>query len=220
MPKAVRQTSDAVVLDQLRRAIVLGWFEPGQKLVQTDLAEELGVSTTPVREALRTLANEGLVTIDAYRGAEVHAPSHKELRDVYELRLMLEPLAIEKAVRLASPAEIEFAEGLSDRMIAEDDPIAWLEINRDFHNYLVSLSGNKSLVSVLGTLRDQATGHIAWALRMQPSLTGGANSDHVELLDAVSNGDVGAAKATTIEHLRRTMRTILADPFPPDSSSI
>src|SRR5215469_2168491 len=86
------------VLDAIKHAILSGELKPGQSLVETDLAQVLGVSKTPVREALKTLAGAGLVTMHPYKGAVVRAVDDEMARYVYDLRLLLEPEALGRAV--------------------------------------------------------------------------------------------------------------------------
>jgi DNA-binding transcriptional regulator YhcF (GntR family) len=91
----------AAVLDAIKRAILAGELRPGQGLVEADLARRLGVSKTPVREALKTLAGAGLVTMSPYRGATVRAIDADTGRAIYDMRLLLEPEAVRRAVRRA-----------------------------------------------------------------------------------------------------------------------
>src|SRR5580704_15417594 len=86
------------VLEAIKHAILAGELMPGQALVETDLAEVLGVSKTPVREALKTLAGAGLVTINQYKGAAVRVVDDEQARHVYDARLLLEPEALARAV--------------------------------------------------------------------------------------------------------------------------
>src|SRR6059058_5442414 len=88
------------VLDAIKHAILAGELKPGQALVETDLAEVLGVSKTPVREALKTLAGAGLVSMNPYKGAAVRVVDDEQARHVYDARLLLEPEALARAVRL------------------------------------------------------------------------------------------------------------------------
>ncbi len=94
----------AAVLDAISRAILTGELPPGRSLVEADLATALGVSKTPVREALKTLAGAGLVTMSPYRGATVRAIDDATARSIYDMRLLLEPEAVRRAVARPGPA--------------------------------------------------------------------------------------------------------------------
>ena len=94
---AVKSAVD-VISESLRRAIILDQLPGGTRLVQADVAKRMGVSVTPVREALRGLASEGLIDFDRYQGAIVHRPTEEEFREIDEMRCALEPIAVERAV--------------------------------------------------------------------------------------------------------------------------
>ena len=98
MPGAIPSRSEAV-LSAIRHAILAGELRPGQSLVEAELAQRLGVSKTPVREALKTLAGAGLVTMSAYRGATVRSIDETAAAAIYDLRLLVEPEAVRRAVR-------------------------------------------------------------------------------------------------------------------------
>src|SRR5215211_2717340 len=91
------RTAQERVVETLRHAILGGVLEPGTPLILSELSERLGVSRTPIREAMRELAAEDLVDFDSYRSAVVHTPTLEEAREIYELRLALDPIAVRKA---------------------------------------------------------------------------------------------------------------------------
>src|ERR1700761_4610239 len=141
------------VLEAIKHAILTGELRPGQALVETDLAEVLGVSKTPVREALKTLAGAGLVTMSPYRGATVRVIDGEQAYAIYDLRLMLEPEAVRRAAGRggswdAAGAALEGAE-------ASPDEAQRSLANREFHRALYLNCGNPLLVGVLDDLRDQ-----------------------------------------------------------------
>jgi DNA-binding GntR family transcriptional regulator len=96
-----------IAYESIRQAIVEGRFAPGQRLIEQRIAEEFGLSRTPVREGLRRLEAEGLVRSERNRGAVVRSVSEEDIRDLYELRAHLESLAAERAAQRATPAELE-----------------------------------------------------------------------------------------------------------------
>src|SRR4051794_5648296 len=105
----------------LRADILEGRFEPGTKLVQTELATRLGLSTTPIREALQDLAREGLVLLDPHRGAFVRALSLDEVREIYELRMLLEPMLLRRSAGLLDTEALDAADDLRAQMAAETE---------------------------------------------------------------------------------------------------
>jgi len=159
-------------------------LEPGTRLGQNELAAQLSLSTTPVREALRRLAAEGLVRIDAHRGAIVRGLDLDELDEIYELRLLLEPLAIRKATERMTEAEFAEAEALLVRMDEIDDPGGWAETNREFHAVFARAARSPSLTRILGSLRDSAAPYVQMSIARSTEFAAAANNEHRQLLEA------------------------------------
>src|SRR6476469_6708530 len=141
------------VLDAIKHAILSGELRPGQALVETDLAEVLGVSKTPVREALKTLAGAGLVTMSPYKGAAVRVVDNHLARHVYDARLLIEPEALARSVRAAHGWDL--AHHALVRADEAADQAGRSLANRDFHRELYAGCGNPLLVRMLDDLRDQ-----------------------------------------------------------------
>lgn len=205
---ALRSTTQDAVAVSLRRAIVSGELPGGTPLVLSELAEQLGVSTTPVREAIRRLATEGLVDIVSYRSSVVHLPSADEIAEVYQLRMLLEPLAISRSVVQISPAELDAADELRRQMEATTDVGEWVVMNHDFHGILVDGAHSPILASLLATLRDAASLIVGLSIRTQPAQLTDGNADHAELIEAFRRGDVDRAVEVTREHLESTLSTM------------
>lgn len=205
---ALRSTTQDAVAVSLRRAIVSGELPGGTPLVLSELAEQLGVSTTPVREAIRRLATEGLVDIVSYRSSVVHLASADEIVEVYQLRMLLEPLAIARSVVQISPAELDAADELRRQMEATTDVGEWVVMNHDFHGILVDGAHSPILASLLATLRDAASLIVGLSIRTQPAQLTDGNADHAELIDAFRRGDVDRAVEVTREHLQSTLSTM------------
>jgi DNA-binding GntR family transcriptional regulator len=154
------------VLEAIKHAILTGELRPGQALVETDLAEVLGVSKTPVREALKTLAGAGLVTMNPYKGAAVRVVDDELARHVYDARLLLEPEALARAVTRghdwrpadAALTRADHALDQAERSLA----------NRDFHRELYAGCGNPLLIKMLDDLRDQTALVSVAAWRHEP----------------------------------------------------
>ena len=186
------------VLEFIKHAILTGDFKPGQSLVEAELAEQLGVSKTPVREALKTLAGTGLVVMLPYKGATVREVDLALARAVYDLRLLREPVAAGRAT-LSGPAlqEARAALDASDRaQDAADRSLA----NRAFHRALYAGCGNPLLVKSLDELRDQTAlvSSAAWARR--PSWEQEAG-EHREILAAAEAGDSEQVRALMRGHI-------------------
>lgn len=218
-PGAHPRTAQQLAFETVRRAILRGQLAPGTRLTQGDLAASLSLSTTPVREALRRLASEGLVRIDTHRGAIVRGVDKDELREIYEIRLLLEPLAIRKAVLRITDEELDRAERLWMSMNDRSDLRNWVEANRAFHAVFAEASGSQTLIRVTGTLRDSAANYIHWLSVADADLPVRANEEHRRLLDACRARDAEAAAQVEEAHLTSTFEAMLRSLPEPDSSS-
>ncbi len=207
---AVPSRTEAV-LAAIRHAILAGEMKPGQSLVEAELAQRLGVSKTPVREALKTLAGSGLVTMSPYRGAAVRLIDPATAAALYDLRLLLEPEAVRRAVAsgaglaaaTAALARADAAAGDAERSLA----------NREFHRALYAGCGNPLLVQTLDGLRDQTALVSAAAWRQeeqQPAAPDGGRpvqgwqreaAEHRAILAAAGQGDAGLAGRLLREHI-------------------
>ena len=147
-----------VVFNTLRQAILKGELKPGERLLEIALAERLGVSRTPVREAMRKLEQEGLVVMIPRRGAQVASITEKDLNDVLEVRIALENVAIEKACKLITEEELGrlwVAAKEFEKTKAEGNLVRLAEADVAFHEIIYQASDNKRLNQVLNNLREQ-----------------------------------------------------------------
>ncbi|TWH16067.1 DNA-binding GntR family transcriptional regulator [Rhodococcus rhodochrous J45] len=150
MSKAVSKATDL-----LREQILAERWQQGEKLGEAELAQILGVSRTPVREALTRLAGEGLVTLAPNRGARVATWSSQQVDEIFDLRLLLEPAACAAAITQLSKSEIDELEALArdmQRMGApgtDRDFVKMAELNRQFHSKLIQASGSTQLLTTL-----------------------------------------------------------------------
>lgn len=195
----VPTTTHKYVLDVLRNSILRGDLEGGTRLIQADIASSLGVSTTPVREALRDLVAEGLILFDAHRGAVVHELSTDELREIYLIRDTLEPLAA--AHVKVTPELVEELQQLNDRMRETPDMQLWMELNRAFHMKIYESTGLSRLANTIGELHDASMRYILASLRIDPKVRHDGDDDHERILAALQRGDVEQAKSATKEHV-------------------
>lgn len=202
------RTAHEFVRRTLRAAVVDGTLPAGARLVQADLAQQLGVSTTPVREALRDLATEGLIMLDPHRGALVRTLDIDELREIYDLRLALEPMMVRRVISTMTPERLDRAAALQRRMEEPCEPTTWSDLNRDFHAVLSEPDDSSRLASILAGLRDSAAPYVARSLVSRPEQVPEANAEHAELLDLYRGGDVARAVELTLSHLRATVRAI------------
>ncbi|AYY12297.1 GntR family transcriptional regulator [Actinobacteria bacterium YIM 96077] len=203
-----RRTAHEFVRDTLRRAVLRGTLAGGTRLVQSEIASELGVSTTPVREALRDLATEGLVDLDAHRGATVHQLELGEVREIYSLRQLLEPEAMRKAAGTLDEKVWERADDVRRHMDGETDNGLWADLNREFHGILVAGLAMPRLCSILHNLQDGAAPYVGLVLQNTVELRSQANREHAALMDALRSRDGERAAAITVDHLAHTVEAL------------
>ena len=192
--------------DAIKEAILSGEFGPGETLVEAEVGALLGVSKTPVREALRILAGSGLVTMSTYKGASVRVMDAESAYAVYDLRALLEPEAVRRAVERGADfgdarqvlAAVETGADAADRAKAS-------LTNRLFHRALYAGCGNPLLVDVLDGLRDQAALITVTGWGFSPTWQGEA-AEHRAILAAAENGNARQA-----EHLLRSHITDFLD---------
>ena len=209
LPKAPSRSD--LVAASLREAILDGRLEPGEVLVERKIAELLGVSKTPVREALIALASSGLVTMSVARGAVVRQLSVTDVREIYEMRLLLEPWAVARTAQLQPDDRIPAARAAlaeAGQLLDSADQERLSQANRRFHRGLYSGCGNRHVVAELDELQDlTALGTVSVLWRHYP--TWGAEYDeHLQILEAVEAGDPEAAHARVREHIEKNLHKL------------
>lgn len=209
-PKLQSQTQRAV--SELRDLIVSNRLPPGSNHLETELAETLGMSRTPVREAMLLLAAQGLVEVRPRRGMRVLPLSAKDMAEIYDILIELEGLAAERAAeRNLSAKELAALENALTEMEAaleNDDRVRWAEHDQQFHDMLVSLSGNRRLVESVTSFNDQVRRARLLTLRLRPSPTK-SNRDHRALFDAIRAGDAAYARAIHTAHRTAAKKLII-----------
>src|SRR6185369_10456253 len=192
-----------MVLDALRERILRGDFPDGEPLRQDALADELGVSRIPIREALRQLEAEGLVTFSPHRGAVVSTLSLDEIDEVFALRADIETALLRRAVPALDAAQIARAAEVLERYgktLRDGDVAAWGEMNWTFHATLYAAAHRPVTLGIAQRLHQQADRY----LRMQLTLTHGerrADDEHRAILSAARKRDARRACLLLREHI-------------------
>lgn len=199
-------TKAAYVYEELRRRILAGELTQGQTITQEQLAAELGVSTTPLREALRRLDAEGLVTLDAHRDARVTQLDAEEARSLFEIREKLDPLAAKLAATRRTDADIATIESaLKDlEPLSASTGFEALLVHRAFHRSVYTASHNPLLMSLLEGLWDKADRYRQIGLRSEPDSADDrerVRREHIAIAEAVIAGDARAAEQTMKKHV-------------------
>jgi DNA-binding GntR family transcriptional regulator len=200
-------TVGEAVAGRLRWDIVNGSIPLGSRLRQQQLALRYGVSTTPVREALRSLQAEGFVHLDAHRGAVVYDPTPRDVSETYELRVVLETLAAEKAVRQLTDEDCDEMQRLLHRLERSRDLESFLTLNRRFHMLLYERSRQRKLCEVIERLRDSCVAYVAFEFKSLGDTRRVA--EHRAILDACRARDVEAVRTAVSAHLQGTVDRIL-----------
>lgn len=195
-------------LEFLRQAIVAGEIQAGELYSATALAKRLGVSASPVREAMLTLVNEGTMEAVRNRGFRLVPMSEHDLDEVFEMRRLLEIPVVAKLAAQNLSAEMPGLRQQAEIILraAEDGDVnRFLAADRDFHLAILTLNGNSRLVNQVALLRDQTRLYGVPDLAKRGLLADSA-TEHFALLDALGTGDAEAAGAVMAQHLEHIKR--------------
>ena len=204
-----RVSAPNTVREGLRRAILAGEFAPGSQLRQDELAERFGTSRIPVREALRQLEAEGLVSILPNRGATVSTLSLEDVLELMEIRIALECRALRLAIPNMIDTDFESAIEILRTYDAEPNPECWGEMNWAFHETLYAPCGRHKLLAMI----EANYGHVGRFTRVWVSLAAGKERpqrEHYALVDACRTGGVDRAERLLGEHIAQTQKSIMA----------
>jgi len=200
-----------IVLEALKDAIVNGKLKPGERLMEQQVAEELCVSRTPVREAIRKLEIEGFIIIVPRKGAYVSDVSLKDIAQVFEVRAAMEALAAGLAAQRISDEQL----GVLEKKLAEVESVAEsldldsiIQFDTDFHEIIYNASKNDRLVQILHNLREQIQRYRTTSLA-SPGRLKDTIKEHRELLEAISTRDVTLAQRVAKEHIENAEGTIV-----------
>jgi DNA-binding GntR family transcriptional regulator len=203
-PMRVMTKGDAAY-EEIRARVLRGELEPGTSLDQERLATELGISTTPLREALRRLEAEGWLTASAHRDVRVGLLSVQELNELYEIRFELDPLA---AVLAADRLTREGIEELRTLAALPDDPsaIGQLDANRILHRRIYAASGNTVLTETLDRLWDRCDRYRHLLIRDDPTVRTDSSAEHVAIIEALATRRRRLIKTLMRHHLEDSLR--------------
>lgn len=199
-----------VVFNTLRQSILKGTLKPGQRLMEIHLAKQLGVSRTPVREAIRKLELEGLVVTLPRKGAEVAQITEKDLKDVVEVRCALETLAVELACRRITTAQIvQLKETVKEfeHVMKNGDVTVLAEIDEKFHDIIFAATENQRLMQMINNLREQMYRYRLEHLKdvKEHELL---IKEHELIISALQKKDIQKAKETMIHHINKQIGSV------------
>ncbi len=200
-----------IVYEELKRQIMIGEIPPGTRMMEVELAEDMGVSRTPIREAIRKLEKEGLVSIEPRRGAYASDISIKDMVDVLEVREFLEGMAAGLAAKKINDEEIETLKkatatykkavenGNTEEIIKEDEL---------FHKLIVDCSGNKTLIQMINQVQELAL-RFRYIYYEDFSRYRNMPYEHQEILDAILSGDSEKARSIADAHVLRLKEFVI-----------
>lgn len=201
-------TKNEYAYEVLRERIINNEIKPDEPLIIHNLAKELGVSETPVREAIQQLSAEGLVVIIPHNGIKVAIPSLKELKQILEIRLALEVLALRLSINNFSKEKVDELEELQKDLEKNTDVKQYSKLDRLFHNFIYQQCGNDKLIELINDLwgKSDRTGTI---FRLFPSQVGVSLEEHKELVILIKNGKEAESVEVLERHRLRTFGRLI-----------
>jgi len=197
------------IFEVLHRQIIAGKYSPGEWLRQEDIASQMGVSMTPVREALDLLAASGLAERVPYRGVRVLQLSTQEIIESYGLRIMLEPVAAKEAAPRITPRQVEALNEIVEQMrshVTLNDMSRARQLSREFHMFIVAASGNTLLNKLYNLVANTFPDWMLYeAMFRHPELLENSlareQAEHAAIVSALACGDPEKAAQKTLEHI-------------------
>jgi DNA-binding GntR family transcriptional regulator len=209
---AMRQalTKNAYAYEEVRQRIMVGTLEPGQPLAQSQLAAELGVSLTPMREALRRLDAEGLVYIDAHKNARVATLSAAEAKHLFEVRERMDPMAAALAAERRTDSDIVRLKEAAARLkpLADESDLDALTAHREFHRAIYTASHNELLINLLEGLWDKADRYRQVGLKTRKDSAADrrrVDREHASIVKAVIAGNAAEAERQMLQHVQGSL---------------
>ena len=200
-----------IAYEVLKKAIITGEIPAGERIVETDYADRLHISRTPLREALRKLERDGLVEYVMRRGVVVRAFTIEDVREIYTIRNALEMLTLPSIIENATPEDIQaLREKLAemDRLQEKDDVEGLSPLAREFHWMLTSISQQKRILRVIESQDEYIRRFSAMAIR-QENRRSAAHQEHHRLVDYVEAKDLDRFTELTKKHIERSMENCL-----------
>ncbi|MBE3599575.1 MAG: GntR family transcriptional regulator [Limnochordaceae bacterium] len=200
-----------LVFEALREAIISGALPPGERLMEVQLADELGVSRTPVREAIRKLEHDGFVVMIPRKGAYVADISLKDVAEIFDVRKALEALAAQLAAERASDEDLERTERVLveyDACINQGDITRLIEVDTRFHEAIYQMAGNSRLKQMLSLLSEQVMRYRTMTLSHGPRMRR-ALEEHRRIVEAIAARDGEKASRLARDHIESAENALM-----------
>ncbi|MGN0711253.1 MAG: GntR family transcriptional regulator [Anaerovoracaceae bacterium] len=201
-----------IVYEELKLQILTGKIEPGTRMMEVELAEDMGVSRTPIREAIRKLEKEGLVVIEPRKGAYASQISTEDMVDILEVRQTMEGMAAEIAAKNVNPdqlKQIEETEELYSRAIKTGNTADMIYYDAKFHKMIVEASNNKILLQLIEPLQEMAL-RFRYLYYDDSKRAAKMPNEHQHIIEAIASGDSDKAKKAADNHIRNLKEAVVA----------
>lgn len=206
--RLVRKTAVELAADAIRDRILSGELPPGAALRQEALAEKLGVSRIPLREAIRQLSNEGLVDLQPHRGAFVSTLSKAEVQEFFDLRFKLEPWLLREAVPHMQPAELDRAEAIVASM-DRAQAAQWGVLNWSLHEMLYTAARRPATLAIVRSLHERCERYLRFQVMNAP-VRRQAHAEHMEIIGLCRRGNARKAEAALAAHIEAAAAQVQA----------
>jgi len=199
----------------LKRRIIKGDLKPGEKLLESKIPEQLGVSRTPVREALRELAAEGFIEITPNQGIIVNTITFDEIWDLLQIRGVLDGLAAHTAAKKINPEKTEKFNKVIDQMknytaintVSKESILNFTRLDIEFHDLILNICGNKWLIQIYSNLKNHIERFRIRSFSIPGTFSKSLN-EHCKILDAIKNGDSELAEKLSKIHMEKAYENI------------
>ena len=206
-------TSADYVYDELLHRILTRQIRPGERLAEVDVAVSMGVSRTPVREALRRLASQGLLEIAPNIGARLVSPTRKDVEDAFMVRSTLESMAVKLAIENINATDLDELEGAikrEERALQKGDLEEYLEVNEDFHRIIAQLSGNRVLEDFIKNCIARISIYTVFCKSSIDEVARISLAEHKKIFDSIKEKDTVRAERAMKEHIINTLNSLLS----------
>ena len=199
-----------LVYEEIKKQILTGVIEPGARIMEVETSEDLGVSRTPVRDAIKRLEREGLVVIEPRKGTYASKLTDNELIEILDVREHLEGLAVLYAAKKMKNAQKDKLKGISEKYInavGEKKINKMVKYDTEFHKTIIESSGNKTLINLIEQL-DERMMRFRYAYFDNTRRAELIPPEHDKILNAIMNEDAGAAEEFAKDHIRRLKEVV------------
>ena len=203
-PAIDRTSATDAAAREIRELILTGELTAGTLIHQGELAEQLGLSRTPLREALQRLQAEGLIRIDNHRGALVTRPTRQDVSEIYEVQILLETTAARWAAEVCTAEDLELVRTALEHHHESPGGISWMESNKAFHTSIYEVARRPVMMEMIGMLRNRAGMYVNFLARSSEGRAR-ADSEHVEMFGALAARDADRLAGLVNQHLQGTL---------------